>query len=70
MRTKEKKFLKEQEVLGNFNKDNYVTKRIWAQARDGVQIPLSLVMKKDTQPSKNTSLLLYAYGSYGYSMDA
>lgn len=70
MRTKEKKVLKEQEVLGNFNKDNYVTKRIWAQARDGVQIPLSLVMKKDTQPSKNTPLLLYAYGSYGYSMDA
>lgn len=70
MRTKEKKVLKEQEVLGYFNKDNYVTKRIWVQSRDGEQIPLSLVMKKDTQPSKNTPLLLYAYGSYGYSMDA
>lgn len=70
MRTKEKKVLKEQEVLGNFDKDNYVTKRIWVQSRDGEQIPLSLVMKKDTQPSKNTPLLLYAYGSYGYSMDA
>ena len=70
MRTKEKTVLKEQEVIGNFTKDNYITKRIWAKARDGVSIPMSLVMRKDTKPSKNTPLLLYAYGSYGYSMDA
>lgn len=69
MRTKEKTLLKQQTVLGSFNKENYITKRLWATGRDGVKIPMSLVMKKDTQPSKGTPLLLYAYGSYGYSMD-
>lgn len=69
MRTKEKTLLKQQTVLGSFNKENYITKRLWATGRDGVKIPMSLVMKKDTQPSKDTPLLLYAYGSYGYSMD-
>lgn len=69
MRTKEKTLLKQQTVLGSFNKENYITKRLWATGRDEVKIPISLVMKKDTQPSKGTPLLLYAYGSYGYSMD-
>lgn len=69
MRTKEKTLLKQQTVLGSFNKENYITKRLWATGRDGVKIPMSLVMKKDTHPSKDTPLLLYAYGSYGYSMD-
>lgn len=70
MKTREKTLLKEQVVLGNFNKDQYITKRLWANARDGVKVPISLVMRKDIQPSQDTPLLLYAYGSYGYSTDA
>jgi oligopeptidase B len=69
MRTKEKKLLKEQVVLGDFDKNNYITQRLWATAQDGVKVPMSLVMRKDTKPSSNTPLLLYGYGSYGYSLD-
>lgn len=57
---------KEQEVLGGkFDKANYVSERIWAKARDGKLVPVSLVYHKDTEPSKDTPLLLYGYGSYG-----
>jgi len=67
-RTQEVK--KEQEVLDpSFNKNNYVSERIWATAKDGKKIPISLVRRKDTKPSKNTPLLLYGYGSYGYTID-
>lgn len=58
--------MKEQEVLGGtFEKSNYVSERIWAPARDGEKIPVSLVYHKDTKPSAETPLLLYGYGSYG-----
>ncbi|MDR3272951.1 MAG: S9 family peptidase [Flavobacteriaceae bacterium] len=72
MKTLEKRLLKQQEVLGNFDKDNYVTKRLWATARDGEKIPMSLVMRKTQSFNHSTPqpLLLYGYGSYGYSMDA
>lgn len=67
-RTQEVK--KEQEVLDpSFNKNNYVSERIWATAKDGKKIPISLVRRKDTKPNKNTPLLLYGYGSYGYTVD-
>ncbi|MGM5631556.1 S9 family peptidase [Apibacter raozihei] len=69
METREKTILKEQEVLGGFDKNNYETHRLWATSRDGVKIPVSLVKNKNTPLSKETPLLLYAYGSYGYSMD-
>ncbi|MDR2122699.1 MAG: S9 family peptidase [Flavobacteriaceae bacterium] len=69
MKTREKTILKEQTVLGDFDKNNYITQRLWATARDGAKVPMSLVMRKDTTPSENTPLLLYGYGSYGYSMD-
>ncbi|MBQ0147010.1 MAG: S9 family peptidase [Flavobacteriaceae bacterium] len=60
---------KEQEVLGDFNKDNYVSERIWAEARDGEKVAISLVHHKDTKLSADTPLLLYAYGSYGYTIE-
>ncbi|QTV05321.1 S9 family peptidase [Faecalibacter bovis] len=60
---------KEQEVLGDFNKDNYVSERIWAEARDGEKVAISLVHHKDTKLSAETPLLLYAYGSYGYTIE-
>lgn len=70
MKTKEKKVLKEQEVLGGkFNKDNYVEERVWATAKDGTKVPISMVYKKGLKKDGKNPLLLYAYGSYGYSMD-
>lgn len=70
MATKNKKLLKEQEVLGKFDKNDYVTERVYATARDGVKVPVSIVYKKDTKKDGSAPLLLYAYGSYGASMDA
>ena len=70
MVTKEKTIKKEQEVLGGkFKKENYVSERLWATATDGTKIPISLVRHKDTQKSTETPLLLYAYGSYGATID-
>ncbi|MDH1881145.1 S9 family peptidase [Empedobacter sp. GD03797] len=60
---------KEQVVIGDFDKENYISERIWAKARDGEMIPISLVRRKDTPLSANTPLLLYAYGSYGYTIE-
>lgn len=68
--TKGKEIKKEQKVLGNkFNKDSYESKRIWAIARDGVKVPISLVYKKGTKLDGSSPLLQYAYGSYGSTID-
>ncbi|WP_298262280.1 S9 family peptidase [uncultured Lutibacter sp.] len=68
---KTKEIKKEQEVLGGkFNKQNYISERIWATSKDGTKIPISLVHHKNTSLTKNTPLLLYGYGSYGYTIDA
>ena len=70
MRTKEKVVKKEQEVLGGkFEKENYKSERIWATARDGVKVPMSIVYHKDTEIGANTPVLQYAYGSYGSTID-
>ena len=69
-KTKETELLKEQEVLGGkFKKENYISYRKWALADDGEKIPISIVHHKNTKPSPNTPLLLYAYGSYGATID-
>lgn len=71
MITKEKKVMKETEVLGgDFNKSNYESKRIWAEARDGKKVPVSLVYKKDMFKEGQNPLLLYGYGSYGNTINA
>jgi oligopeptidase B len=70
METKVKELKKRQEVVGGYNPDDYVTERHYAVSRDGLKIPISLVYKRTTPRSENTPLLLYAYGSYGHSMDA
>jgi oligopeptidase B len=70
MVTKEKKILKEQVVLGGFDKKNYESKRLWAKATDGTMVPVSLVYRKGFVQDGSTPLLMYAYGSYGYSTDA
>jgi len=70
MINKTKDIKKEQEVLGGkFDKRNYVSERIWATATDGTKIPMSVVRHKNTKKSKGTPLLIYAYGSYGHTID-
>jgi oligopeptidase B len=69
MKNQTKEIKKEQEVLGGkFDKNNYKSERVWATARDGKKIAISLVYHKDTELNKNTPLLQYAYGSYGYTI--
>ncbi|PJJ08495.1 oligopeptidase B [Flavobacterium sp. 1] len=71
MRTKAKEIKKEQEVLGGkFDKNNYTEERVWATAKEGVKIPISMVYKKGLKKDGTNPLLQYAYGSYGHSMDA
>ncbi len=70
MATKEKKLMKEQPVLGGFDKNDYVTERVYATAKDSTKVPISLVYKKGMKKDGSSPLLLYGYGSYGASMDA
>ncbi|AWG26335.1 S9 family peptidase [Flavobacterium kingsejongi] len=71
MKTKAKEVLKEQQVLGGkFDKNNYTEERVWATAQDGTKIPISMVYRKGLKKDGKNPLLLYAYGSYGATMDA
>tara|TARA_R110002049_G_scaffold261101_1_gene437185 strand:+ start:145 stop:2283 length:2139 start_codon:yes stop_codon:yes gene_type:complete len=69
-KTKQSDIKKEQAVLGGkFKKENYESRRIWATARDGVKVPISLVYRKGIQLDGSNPLLQYAYGSYGSTTD-
>lgn len=70
MNTKERVLLKQQEVVGGYNPDDYKSERLYATAADGTKVPISLVYKKGFEKNGQAPLLLYAYGSYGYSIDA
>ena len=70
MVSKEKTLLKEEEVLGDFDKTNYESKRLYAMADDGVEVPISIVYKKGIILDGTNPALIYGYGSYGASMDA
>jgi len=70
MVTKEKTLKKQQEVLGGYDSKEYATERLYATAKDGTKVPISLVYKKGFKKDGNAPLLLYGYGSYGASMDA
>lgn len=61
--------LKEQEIPSGFNPDDYVVERLWANALDGVQIPMAIVYRKGIKKDSNNPALLYSYGSYGISSD-
>jgi oligopeptidase B len=65
----ERRLLKRQPVLGGYDPANYVTERVWAPARDGTRIPVSLVYRKGFEKNGKAAMLQYAYGSYGASMD-
>jgi len=69
MNTQKLTLLKEQPVLGGFNKEDYVTERVFVKARDGKEIPITIVYKKGFKKDGTGPLLQYAYGSYGYSQD-
>ena len=60
--------IKVQEIPSGYDKAQYETTRVWATARDGVKVPISVMMKKGTKLDGKSPMLLYAYGSYGASM--
>lgn len=64
----EQKVLKETPVEGPFDADAYESRRIWATAADGTQVPISLVGRRETF-GKAAPLYLYGYGAYGHSLD-
>jgi oligopeptidase B len=69
LNTGDRILLRERPVLGGFKKDDYDSRRIWVKVRDGVEVPVSMVFRKDRAPDGTNPLLLYGYGSYGNSMD-
>lgn len=62
--------IKEQIIPSGFNPDDYIVERIWAPAKDGKKVPMSIVYKKDLIKNKKNPTLLYAYGSYGANSEA
>ncbi|RBW47114.1 oligopeptidase B [Psychromonas sp. B3M02] len=68
LETGETTLLKQSQVMGDFTSDDYQSERVWVTARDGVEVPVSLVYKRDLFNQQNP-LLIYAYGSYGHSLD-
>ncbi len=69
VRSNERKLLKEQPVLGGFDKHDYVTERLWATARDGTRIPVSVLYREGLAQDGTAALMQYGYGSYGFSND-
>jgi oligopeptidase B len=70
MNSRQRVLLKQEEVLGGFQPDDYVTERLYARAADGAEIPVSIVYRKGIKKDGQNPLLLYGYGSYGFSIDA
>lgn len=70
MDSREEEVLKIQKVQDpNFTPDDYASERVWATAKDGAKVPISLVYKKSLKKSSGNPLLLYGYGSYGSTID-
>jgi oligopeptidase B len=67
MSTRQRKLLKRQDVLGGYDPTRYEAKRVWAVARDGTKVPVSIVHRKGVALDGKAPLLLYGYGSYGAS---
>jgi len=70
MLTRERILQKQQEIVGGFNPNEYIAKRLYAHTSDDKKIPISLVYNKDTKLNGSTPLLLYGYGAYGINIDA
>ncbi|MEC8706272.1 MAG: prolyl oligopeptidase family serine peptidase, partial [Candidatus Neomarinimicrobiota bacterium] len=69
MKTKERTLLKQNEVVGGYDSEKYTSKRMYANARDGKTIPISIVYRKDMKKEEAQNLLLYGYGAYGSTRD-
>jgi len=69
MRTRERRLLKRDRVGGEFDPSRYVTERLFAEAKDGARIPLSLVYRRDLEARGEAPLVLYGYGAYGLIHD-
>ncbi len=67
--TGERRLLKREPVLGDFDPARYATEYRWATARDGTRVPVSIVYRKDTPRDGTAPLLVYGYGAYGYPID-
>jgi len=68
METRERTIVKEQPVRGGYDRKDYDTERVWAKSQDGVEVPISLVYRRDMH-RKDSPLLLYGYGAYEQSSD-
>ena len=64
-----KTLLKREPVLGDYDPSRYASEFVWATARDGTKVPVSIVYRKDTPRDGTAPMLQYGYGSYGLSMD-
>lgn len=69
VKTGERKLIKREPVLGGFDPARYVSERIWAPARDGTKVPVTLLHTRDFRRDGSAPLLQYGYGAYGISMD-
>jgi oligopeptidase B len=69
MVSREKRLVKREEVLGGFDPANYVAERLYARARDGIAVPVSIVYRRGLEKNGDNPLLLYGYGSYGSSVE-
>lgn len=70
METREQTLVKRKPVLGDYDPDDYQTERIFAAAKDGTEVPISLVFRRDAfSGDEPAPCLLYGYGSYGHSVD-
>ncbi|MFN7947551.1 MAG: S9 family peptidase [Blastocatellia bacterium] len=68
VKTRQRELLKEQPVLGGYDRTQYLSERVYATASDGTKVPISLVYRKGVKRDGSAPMLLYAYGSYGISM--
>jgi oligopeptidase B len=69
MQSRERELKKQQEVLGGYDPSLYQSERVFANASDGTEVPVSIVYKKGVARDGVAPLLLYGYGSYGISID-
>ncbi len=67
--TGKRELRKREPVLGDFDPSRYASELLWAPARDGERVPVSVVYRKDVRRDGSAPLYLYAYGSYGLSAD-
>ena len=69
MDSRERTLVKEQPVRGGYNREDYITDRLWATSADGVRVPLSLVYRRDLARNGTNPTLLYGYGAYELPSD-